>query len=47
MSMTVLGDDDEDEDDLGIPPEILEMMHMTEMMHDRSSFFGAQKKKKP
>jgi hypothetical protein len=35
---------------MGIPPEILQMMKMTEMMHDRSgpmSFFGGPKKKKP
>ena len=45
MSMTVIGGDMDDDDDMGIPPEILEMMKMTEMMHDRSSFFGAPKKK--
>ena len=46
MSMTVIGGDLDDDDDMGIPPEILEMMQMTEMMHERSSFFGAPKKKK-
>ena len=46
MSMTVSGDFDDDDADMGIPPEILEMMAMTEMMHDRSSFFGGSKKKK-
>ena len=31
---------------MGIPPEILQMMKMTEMMHDRSSFFGGGPQKK-